>query len=353
MKRQNFTFQSATGVCTIAASCYSPDRTAGGGCADISGAVGSNANPVVTNSAGGDPAGSNAIDTDPAVIDPAETVLVINHGMAEHQERYLGFITFLTDHGITVYMHDMANHGMSNENLRDGGWFGERDGYRGLVDDLRIMVLRARAEHPGARLIVMGHSMGSFLCRLYTSWYPDNPFDGAIYMGTGGPNPAAGTGLAAASVIAKLKGKKHKSKTMDKLAFGSYGKRFEHRTAFDWLTRDQEIVDRYVSDPYCGFLFTVQGMHDLVQCNKESNEPKWFKDVPKDLSILLVSGAEDPVGDYGKGIDDVAAKLRAAGHTNVTEKLYAGDRHEILNELNKEEVMNDILQWIEQVKPGR
>ncbi|MBQ9252550.1 MAG: lysophospholipase [Clostridia bacterium] len=282
---------------------------------------------------------------------PAEApqaVMAIHHGMAEHQERYLPFLQFLTKHGIAVYMHDMANHGKSNRKMEETGWFGEKDGWRGLVEDFRTVVQRAEKEYPGVPVIVMGHSMGSFICRAYCALYPKDGITGAIYMGTGGPNPAAGAGKTMASLIGKVKGKKHKSKTMDKMAFGTYNKRFENRTSFDWLTRDQKIVDRYIANPYCGFLFTVQGMHDLVSVNSWVNEEKWYQDVPKELPILIISGAEDPVGEYGAGVKKVAEGLKGSGHQKVTLKLYPDCRHEILNELNKEQVMQDLLSWVEQ-----
>ena len=304
MKSREFGFISNTGVCEISAVCCTPDDGA------------------------------------------FDRVLVIHHGMAEHRERYQGFIEYLTANGVAVYMHDMANHGKSNKDYEMTGWFGDKDGWKGLVEDFRKMVLTAKEENPDKKIIVMGHSMGSFICRLYTSMYPEDAVDGAIYMGTGGPNGAAGAGKAAAKVIGGLRGKTHKSAMLNNMAFGSYNKRFENRTYFDWLTRDEAIVDKYIEDPYCGFLFTVQGMYDLVVVNADSNADAFFNGVPKDLPILVTSGQEDPVGDYGKGIDLVCDKLESSGHTNVTKKLYPECRHEILNELNKDEVMADILAWL-------
>lgn len=306
MNIKEYTYPSATGVCTIAAKSYFPDD---------------------------------------GVFDK---VLVVHHGMAEHQERYLGFIGFLTANGVAVYMHDMANHGKSNEDPALTGWFGEKDGYKGLIADFRTNVLKAKEENPGKKLIVMGHSMGSFICRIYTSLHPEDGFDGAIYMGTGGPNPLAAAGDKLSALIGAVCGKKHKSKMLDKITFSAYSKPFEHRTAFDWLTRDTEIVDKYVADPYCGFLFTTQGMNDLVKVNVQSNTDEWYAQLPKDLKILLISGAMDPVGDFSKGIEAVSAKLAETGHENVTTKIYPNARHEVLNELNKDEVMADILAWLKE-----
>ena len=305
MKRQEFSFPSATGVCTISACAFLPE-------------------------------------TEP------EAVLAIHHGMAEHMERYEAFISFLCGHGVAVYMHDMASHGKSAGG-GETGWFGEEDGWQRLIEDYRTVVRRAAAENPGKKLIVMGHSMGSFLCRLYAAKYPEDGFAGAIFMGTGGANSAAGAGILAAKIIAALRGKKHRSGLLNKMAFGTYNKRFEGRTAFDWLTRDTEIVDRYIADPYCGYLFTVQGMADLISANAASNMQSWYEMIPKDLPILLVSGAEDPVGDYGNGVKSVADGLKDTGHENVMMKLYPECRHEILNETNREDVMNDLLAWIRNV----
>ena len=275
-----------------------------------------------------------------------DTVMAIHHGMAEHQKRYIDFIRFLTERGIGVYMHDMAGHGESVSDPALTGWFGPADGWEGLILDFRETVRRAKEENPDRKLIVMGHSMGSFICRVYTSRYPEDGFRAAIYMGTGGPNPAAGAGLMLSAAIGAIRGKQHRSGMIDRIAFGSYGKRFEGRTGFDWLTRDTGIVDRYIADPLCGFPFTVQGMNDLIRVNAASNTVEWARGVPAGLPILLISGGMDPVGDYGEGVRTVERILKESGHTGVTVKLYPDDRHEVLNELNRDEVMNDIAGWI-------
>lgn len=309
MKKNEFTFPSATGTGDIFACAYLPENA------------------------------------------PA-AVLTVHHGMAEHQERYLPFLHFLTDHGIAVYMHDMANHGKSSHDPAETGWFGEKDGWKALVEDFHTVYSKAAKEFPAVPLFVMGHSMGSFICRAFCAVYAKEPLSGAIFMGTGGSNPAAGAGQIMASLIGALKGKKHKSQTMNKLAFGTYNKRFEGRTAFDWLTRDTAIVDQYIADPYCGFLFTVQGMHDLVAVNAWVNSAEWYKRVPSSLPILLISGEEDPVGNAGAGVKEVADRLQSSGHTSVTIKLYPEARHEVLNELNKDQVMADLLKWISASSDG-
>lgn len=305
MKIQSYHFPSATGVCEIHGNVYTPDD------------------------------------------EKIKAIVVLHHGMAEHQKRYHGFINYLTSNGFAVYMHDMANHGISNQNKELTGFFGEKDGYKNLVADFNTTFKKAKSENPDKKLIVMGHSMGSFIVRCFTAWYNDAGFDAAIYMGTGGFNPIAGAGDKVSALIAKITGYTKKVKLLDKMTFGSYGDKFEKRTDFDWLTRDTEIVDAYINDEYCGFLFSAQGMNDLVKLNISANTDDWYNAVPKNIPILLTSGSMDPVGDYSKGIREIGDKLKATGHTNVCVKLYDDARHEILNETNKEEVYRDILTWLE------
>lgn len=306
MRTEKFNFPSATGVCEINGNIYLPD-------------------------------------------DEIRLVLVIHHGMAEHQGRYQDFIKYLTDHSIAVYMYDMANHGISNQKPELTGYFGDRDGYIHLVKDFNTLFNMAKTAYPNKKIVVMGHSMGSFIVRCFTAWYNNAGFSGAIYMGTGGSNPIAGVGDRISSLFAKIKGPTYKSKLLDKMTFGSYNSRFEKRTAFDWLTRDSEIVDKYIADEYCGFLFSVKGMNDLVKLNISANTDEWYDKVPRDIPILLTSGDMDPVGNYAAGIKEIDEKLRATGHKAVTMKLYAQGRHEILNETNKDTVYSDILAFLNSI----
>jgi alpha-beta hydrolase superfamily lysophospholipase len=166
-------------------------------------------------------------------------------------------------------------------------------------------------------------------------------------MGTGGPNPAAGAGLALIGLTKLLRGDRHISKLLDDIAFGSYNDRFGGGTPEDpnpWLTTDEEIRKRYNADPLCTFKFTVSAMGDLITLTKESNRAQWYKNLPKDVPMLLVAGADDPVGDYGKGVRYVHEHLQAAG-IHATCKIYDGVRHEILNDVSYDEVVKDILDF--------
>lgn len=275
----------------------------------------------------------------------AKAAVAIHHGMAEHMERYTDFITYLTSNGVAVFMHDMANHGFSNQNRAELGFFGKKGGWLGLIKDYKTVFECMRKAYPAVKHIAFGHSMGSFIVRCFDAKYPELS-SASVYMGTGGTNDAAGIGIKVADLIAHIKGAHHRSEFMDKLAFGKYNVKFEKRTSYDWLTRDQAIVDQYIADPLCGYLFTIKGMADLLHLNTAANSDEWYEKVRQDLPILLISGAEDPVGEYAKGIDEVYNKLLQSGHTAVEEKLYSECRHEVLNELNKEEVYEDIYSFI-------
>lgn len=304
MNKREFTFPSATGVCEIYCCEYTPES----GC--------------------------------------VKAVIALHHGMAEHQQRYIDFIEYLVSKGYAVFMHDMANHGRSNQKKDELGYFGEKDGYSALIQDYKTIVVTAKSKYPDKKLVIMGHSMGSFIARCFDGRYPELS-DCSIYIGTGGPNPAAGIGDKLSLAVAKAKGKKHKSSFLDKMTFGTYNNKFEKRTTFDWLTRDNDIVDKYINDPLCGFLFTVQGMNDLVKLNIEANSDKCFSSVRKNLPVLVVSGEMDPVGNYGKGVTQVYEKLKATGHQNAQLKLFKDCRHEVLNEHNKQEVYDCINSFIE------
>lgn len=298
MKTKEFSFKSATGVCRIHGCEFLPEGE-------------------------------------------VRAVVIIHHGMAEHINRYADYVKHLTDMGYAVFMHDMANHGKSNQKTELLGYFGENDGYKNLVKDLKTVYDLAKKEFPDKKIIMFGHSMGSFIVRCFDCAYP-GASDASVYMGTGGSNPAAGMGKAISNLIASIKGSTYKSKMLDKITFGSFNKKTDKKTSFDWLTRDSAIVQKYIDDDYCGFLFTVKGMNDLVNLNVWANSAECYNTVKKDLPILLVSGADDPVGAYSKGINEVADKMKASGHTNVAVKLFPGCRHEVLNETNRQEVYEGI-----------
>lgn len=282
---------------------------------------------------------------------PAESVKIkgiiqIAHGMAEHHERYEDFISYLNDSGFAVFINDHLGHGKSVIYDSQLGFFGKENGYTHLIEDAKKLNDIAKSEIPGIPVIFFGHSMGSFVARLYSQRYGDT-IDGAVYCGTAGSNPAAKMGIAVVKAIIKFKGTHHRSTLIDKLAFGTYNNKIKPaRTAFDWLTTDDVIVDKYIADKYCGFLFTACGYRDLMQMIVDINRPDWFTSVRCDLPIYLIAGDADPVGNYGKGIKEVYHNLVDTKHTDVSIKLFSGDRHEILNEKDKADVYRNILAWV-------
>lgn len=275
-----------------------------------------------------------------------KTVIQIAHGMAEHLERYEKFASYLCDNGFAVYINDHLGHGKSIKNDAELGYFGPEDGWKSFVEDCHKLTLIAKEENPDKPYIFFGHSMGSFVARAYAFKYAED-IDGAIFCGTSGPNPAAAAGIALTKIIAKIKGDHYRSKLIDKVGFGTYNSKFEKRTAFDWLSRDNDEVDKYISDPLCGFLFTAPGYGDLFGVLNYVSSKDWFNGLCKKLPVLIISGEMDPVGEYGKGVRKVDEMLRAAGKTNHKTILYPNARHEILNEAECfEKVCKDIIDWV-------
>lgn len=278
-----------------------------------------------------------------------KAVFQIVHGMAENAERYEDFAECLCDKGYAVYVHEHVGHGGSVADVEHLGLFHDASQSETMVEDVRKMCTIAKAENPGKKLVLMGHSMGSYVVRLFASKY-GTEIEGLIISGSSGPNPAAGLGLMLIKVLKVFKGKDYKSKFMDKMAFGKFNDRYDdRRTDFDWLSRDRKIVDDYIASPYCGYLFSLDGMKALMEVNVNSNKPACYKKFPKNLPVYFFSGEMDPVGDYGRGVKRAYNDLISAGMTDCHIKLYANARHEILNEINKDEVYEDFASFADRV----
>lgn len=275
-----------------------------------------------------------------------KAIVQVAHGMAEHLERYEPFAEELCKNGIALYINDHLGHGKSIKAKSELGFFGEKDGWKNFVEDAHELTKIIKSENPDKPVIFFGHSMGSFVARAYSLKYADE-IKGAVYCGTSGPNPAAGAGIALTKVVSKLKGTHYRSKLIDKIGFGTYNSKFEGRTAFDWLSRDNEQVDKYIADELCGFLFTACGYGDLFAVLSYVSTKEWFEGLSKELPVLIISGAMDPVGDYGKGVEKVYSALCQAGKKNAERILYPDARHEILNESACfDEVCKDVINWI-------
>ncbi len=274
-------------------------------------------------------------------------ILQIVHGMAEHIERYDGFARFLAEKGILVVGDDHLGHGKSVKEGGKYGYFCENDAANVLVRDEHRLKKIIQEKQRGVPYLILGHSMGSFILGNYLFRYGTG-VEGAIIVGTGAQSKGTLFAARALTAIQKLFcGSGHVSKLLDKAAFGSYNKRFEPaRTKFDWLSREESNVDRYIADPMCGFVFTVNGFATLFKLIYNCGDEEKLSKMPKNLPVMLISGADDPVGDYGRSIEKVYRSYLEHGMLNVQMKLYEGDRHELLNETDREQVYGDIYRWI-------
>ena len=276
-----------------------------------------------------------------------QAIVQIIHGMSEYMARYEDFAAFLTERGFLVTGEDHLGHGLSVGEGDTYGYFCPMDPATVIVRDVHRLKKTVQAQYPGVPYFILGHSMGSYILRNYLFRYGTG-IQGAIIMGTGMEKKPAVTFVRILSKCMELiYGDKHLSRTLDKLAMGSYCKRIPNpRTPSDWLSKDEEVVNRYRVDPLCGFHFTVNGYRCLFELINRLFKKKNLEELPKDLPVLMVSGSEDPVGAYGEGVRKACESLRNAGMFHVELKMYAGDRHEILNELDRGQVMEDIAGWI-------
>ena len=276
-----------------------------------------------------------------------KAVLQLVHGMAEYIDRYDEFADFMAQAGFAVYGHDHLGHGRTAKSAEDHGYFAKKDGYKLLVEDIHSMTGLARRENPDLPLILLGHSMGSMLVRLYADSYSKD-IDGLIIMGTSGPNPASGAGLALARLTGLLRGGKHPSPLINQIGFGAFAKKLaDVQTPLDWLSKNRESVAAYIADEKCGFPFTASGYADLFRLLRTVSRKDWADGIRRDLPILIISGKDDPVGNYGKGVTAVRDHLTQKGITSLEMILYDNMRHEILNEPERRQVFGDLLGWCE------
>ena len=280
---------------------------------------------------------------EPTGIQP-KGILQISHGMAEHKERYYPFMEFLAANGWISVIHDHRGHGESVKSPEDLGHM-YSGGAEALVEDLKLVQDKVKSDYPGLKWVLFGHSMGSMVVRAFTRKYDDS-ICSLIVCGCPSDNPAKGVALFLAKAIGLFLGDRHCSKFINALAFGSYNKRFEGRTEYDWLSVNKENVDRYIADELCGVPFTCNAFYGLFSIIHEACKGSTIKAIPDKLPLLLVSGKDDPVGGYGKGVIKLYDKLSKYGK-DVTMTLYEGYRHEILNDDCAPLVEDDIVEFIE------
>ena len=274
-------------------------------------------------------------------------VLQIVHGIAERVERYDEFARYLNTQGYLVVAEDHMGHGGSigEEGVRGyfhGGWFA-------AVDDTYKLMQDTMKENPGLPYVLFGHSMGSFMARTVLAKYPDSGIAAAVICGTGWqPTFALPALIKVLDGICKKNGDQTPNEKLDDMIFGGYNKRIpDARTPKDWLTRDEKVVDAYVADPLCGFVASCSLLRDMMQGIYYIQQMKHMKQMKSHLPVFFIAGGEDPVGSYGKGVEQAAANFRKAGMVKVACKIYPDCRHEILNELNRQEVYEDVAKWLE------
>jgi len=273
-------------------------------------------------------------------------IIQIVHGMAEYVERYEEFAAFLTERNIMVVGEDHLGHGKSMGD-NPPGYFCEKNPTEVLLENVHALKEIIRKEYPDIPYVMFGHSMGSFMTRNFVHKY-GSEIDGAVISATGMlPKGLIQAMKVIVDVLSAFQGGKHVSQFVNKMAFGSYLKRIDNpKTEYDWLSVNEENVQKYMADPLCGFTFTLNGFKGLAGFLMGLHDKEKIASIPKELPMYFIYGDEDPVGDYG-----VSAKLAYqtyvdAGMKKVSETVYSGKRHELLNEDNKLEVMNDVYEWI-------
>ncbi|MDT2833103.1 alpha/beta fold hydrolase [Vagococcus carniphilus] len=288
----------------------------------------------------------NGVIWQPDLNKAPKAILQIVHGMAEYIERYNEFAEFLNENNILVVGHDHLGHGESVaiENPTYG-YFSKGDSPKILVEDTYQITNYIKKRYPNIPLFIMGHSMGSFVVRNYLKEYSDK-VDGTVLMGTGGKKEEIKVmkrlvkGLNTLSPKAVNHGLNH-------LSFGGFNRKIKQAASpFSWLSKNEENVKQYEADDKCGFIFTNNGFYTLIHLVDGATQKNWFKTIRNELPVLIVSGEKDPVGNYGKGPRKVAIELTDHYFSDVTLRLYHDLRHEILNETEKEDVMNDIYDWL-------
>jgi len=278
-----------------------------------------------------------------------KAILQITHGMQEYIERYEGLAEFLTEKGYMVVGHDHLGHGASVLSEAELGYFCEKNPSDVLVQDIHKLRALIQEENPDTPYFMAGHSMGSFLLRKYLTCYNEN-LRGAIIMGTGFiPEKMTNLAMKITTFVGNIRGWKHRSKLIQSLAFGADYKAFDmtgEHPENSWLTKDVEVVNAYYKDPKCNYIFTVNGYKGLFEAVNYSCNPENVAKVPKKLPLFIISGDKDPVGSLGAGVKIVYDMHKDAGALDVTYKLYENDRHELVNETDKQKVFEDVLAWM-------
>lgn len=276
-------------------------------------------------------------------------VLHIAHGMAEYALRYQAIVPYFLQEQIAVYAHDQRGHGkavtsIAEQGLLQNNWFNDQ------VEDVRIIIDHLKEKHPGKKIILLGHSMGSFVSQRFFQLYGEQ-IDGLILSASNGKqDPLLNVGISVAWLQKTIFGNKHRSNLIDHLSFAAFNKKFApNRTTNDWLSRDEQEVDKYVADEQCGFVCSSSYFYDFFKGIKDALQSHNIQQIPKHIPMYAFAGDKDPVGMEGKGFLQLIQNWKAAGVSNIHYDLYKDGRHEMLNETNREEVINNCILWIKKI----
>lgn len=274
-------------------------------------------------------------------------IVQISHGIGEHAGRYKSIAKKLGKHGYEVYANDHRIHGKSSKSNEYLGFYDGEDYFADAISDMRKLTEIIKEEHPNKKIILFGHSMGSLLSREYITLYGDD-LQGLILSGTGAFIKGLGSfGLLSKEFFSKLNGKHRSNEILKNLFFHQFNKKFKpNRTKVDWISSDEKQVDKFEADPLRIEDFSLGVFRDILKGSKKINKLEMFENTPKNLPIYIFSGDKDPVGEMGKGVKKVAKNYKKVGVQDVTLKLYEGGRHEMLNEINRNEVEKDLLKWL-------
>ncbi len=276
-----------------------------------------------------------------------KAIVQICHGMTEYAERYEEFARYLAERNILVVGNDHLGHGESVRTEEDYGYFAEENGNKVLIKDIHRLRKMIQEDYPGVPYFILGHSMGSFLARQYTCCYGKG-LSGAIFLGTGTiPKKVLKLGMVCLGTMAKMKGWRYQSPALNKLLNRTFNRKIENpKTDKDWLTKEEKIVNETMKDKKCQFLFTLNAYYNMLLGLYKISGESYLQKMPKELPVFFAAGGDDPVGDYGKGVLKVYSQFKEVGMKNVKCKLYPGDRHELLNETDREKVFRNLYSWL-------
>jgi alpha-beta hydrolase superfamily lysophospholipase len=279
-----------------------------------------------------------------------KAVVQIAHGMSEHGGRYQRFAQLLNDAGYAVIAHDHRGHGLSVPEGQAPGHMADTDPWSKALQDLYWVNRQIAARLPGKKIILLGHSMGSFLAQDYMAQYGDSMAAVALSATNGPPGLLVRVGQLLAHLEKLRLGEKGHSPLILAMVFGAYNKAFKpNRTQFDWLSRDEAEVDKYVRDPLCGFECSVSTWIGMLRALRVIATDTAFGKMDKSKAIYVFAGTDDPVGEKSKGVKRLLAAYQKHAFSAVSHRFYAGGRHEMLNETNRNEVMVDFVAWADSI----